>query len=116
MAKLTKRDYFVQVLALAKEYGDDAQVAFIENEIALLDKRAAAKRGKTKAQRENVAVKDAIFGILADNGDFMRAGDIQKAYDGDVAIQKITALLRQMVIAGDVERVENKKVAYFRAL
>lgn len=124
--KLTKREMFKGVLTVLETTSGDMDTTpeginpsdyidmlydGIANEIALLDKRANAKRGKTAAQKEAEGIKSDILDALEAAGKPVRVRDIAGVV-GESS-QRVTALLRQMVIAGDVIRTEDKKVAYF---
>lgn len=109
MAKITKRERFVEILAIVGEDTDLGE--FVKGEIALLDKRADAKRGKTKTQLANEDIKVDIVDVLTANG-ALRAGDIAKTLD--LAVQKITALLRQLVTEGTVVREVDGKATLFK--
>lgn len=76
-------------------------------------KRNAAKVGKpTKTQQENEGVKDAIREFLRTNPD-TRCGDVATAVG--ISGQKASALLTQLVKAGEVAKGEGpKRVTLFR--
>ena len=76
-------------------------------------KRNASKSDKpTKTQRENEGVKDAIREFLRTNPD-TRCGDIATAVG--ISGQKASALLTQLVKAGEVAKGEGpKRVTLFR--
>ena len=77
-----------------------------------------AKRGTsktpTKTQKENEGVMETILEVLADNGDRMTvtemlADDRLNGYTN----QKISALLRKLRDARKVDKIMEKKKAYF---
>ena len=77
-----------------------------------------AKRGTsktpTKTQKENEGVMETILEVLADNGDRMTvtemlADDRLNGYTN----QKISALLRKLRDAKKVDKIMEKKKAYF---
>lgn len=80
---------------------------------ASLEKRANGKRGMTATQKENVGVKAQIADFLAD-------GTIRSATEVGTAVgitnQKASALLKQMVEAGSVEKFTEKRKTFFRGL
>jgi len=104
MAKVTKRDMFVEVAGVLEGLGETALVEFIDAQVALLDKRAGAERGETKTQVENAEFKAMIVGMLDAEG--TTATDIATALD--LSVQRVSQLLRQMVLAGEVIRTEGK--------
>jgi hypothetical protein len=112
MEKITKREMFEALIDAANggEFKFTAQdvVAFAENEIALLDKKAtkAKERAATKA-----AEGDALTAVVADalTGDFQSIADIAAVVaetDGDATVSKVTYRLTQLVKAGKAEKTE----------
>ena len=112
MAKApTKREMFVQVAEFLANAGAPAeQVEFIAKQVVLLDKRANAPKGPTKTQLENEVIKRTILTALDTN---LTATEVAKAVG--VTVQKATALLKQLVEAGLVERTVDGKTALFIA-
>ena len=107
MAKVTKRDRFIEIATVLEQIEDtEALVEFIDGEIALLDKRAAKPRKPTADQIANEGLKDEIVEILGEADAGRTATEVAVALD--VSVQKASQLLRQLVIAGRVTRVEGK--------
>ena len=79
-----------------------------------LDAKASANKKPTAQQLANEATKDKITEILAaatDEG--MSATDVMNALGAEIGIQRTTALLTQMVNAGQIKRDIVKRKAYF---
>jgi len=113
VAKLTKRDQLVRISEVLANVGAPIDLSeFVLAEIARLDKRKSAPRALTATQRENIVLKQRIFGIVADADEAPRAGDIAKALD--ISVQRATALLKQLVTDNLVIRETDKKVTTFR--
>ena len=105
MARVTKTQKLEAVLAtLMATEGTEAQVAFIEAEIALLAKRAGAERKPTKGQKENVKTKVDIVLFLEGTEAGACATDVGVAVG--VSVQKASQLLKQLVEANHVTRTE----------
>lgn len=112
--KLTQRNYFEEIIALA-EANDRADLAeFAKGRIEQLDKKNSNKK-PTKTQEANVELKEVILDVLANLGQPSTVTGLMKADDvlGEQSNQKITALLRQLVESGDVVKTIEKKVSYF---
>ena len=116
--KITKREVVTMMLADENIKQNDMFVAYLENELALLTKKAENKKA-TKNQEENVGIKSAILEVLAEKGG-LRAGEVQlklKELDeekyGLISNQRVSSLLSQLVTDHKVIRVEEKKVATF---
>ena len=56
--------------------------------------------------------------MLTENGGLMTVTDVQKSCDelAELSNQRVSALLRQLKDDGKVERVEDKRKAYFKAV
>ena len=109
--KMTQKDYFNEIIALATENGRDDLVKFCEDRIEKLSRKSASKK-PTKAQVENEGIKDVILEVLAEVG-VATATAIATDPRVGVSNQKVTALLRQLKEDGKVVRSEDKGKAYF---
>ena len=113
--KMTKREMFEQI---KNSYNlTPAEVAFIDHELELLAKKNASEKKPTAQQVANEGLKSVILNVLTENGGLMTITDIQKssAELADLSNQRISAIVRQMV-GTSVERVEDKRKAYFKAM
>ena len=114
--KKTKREFYNEIMAI--EGISTEIVDFCKAEIALLDKKNA-NRKPTKAQEANEAFKTTILEVLAGTTaeTAMTASEIRKADTTLVEageVQKISALLKQLVDAGlVVKAVNGKKSAFY---
>ena len=111
--KLTKKDHFNALLALEEVKENQALVDFISHELELLTKKNSSERKPTAVQKENEGVKEIILATLTTTP--MTITDMQKANAelAELSNQKMSALLRQMVIDEKVVRTEDKKKALF---
>lgn len=114
--KLTKKDYFKELREMVEEIGRTDLVDFIDHEIELLTKKGS-KSTPTKTQVENEAIKEKIVATLVELGKYATITEIQGANPelADLSNQKISALLKQLVDNGVVNKVIDKKKAYFKA-
>lgn len=118
MEKITKRQMYTAMINFANEgsfsfdAGDgeimvvapDEIIAFAENEIALLDKKAAkAKETAAKKKTEADALTDVIAQALGE--DFEPIADIAARIEGDdVTVAKCTYRLNKLVENGIAEK------------
>ena len=86
---MTKRDVLVKAVAL--DVFTDEEKGVLQKMIDGLDKRSSKP---TKAQKENVGVKNDILAVLA---------------DGKARTAKVSALLRACVLDGKVEKIPGAK-------
>ena len=75
-----------------------------------LAKRNATPHKPTKTQVANESIKNDILGALADGA--KQCKDVASALE--LSTQKVSALLKQMVDAGTVEKYTEKRVTYFK--
>ena len=111
--KITKREVINAMLADVNVKANTTYVAYLENELALLDKKASNKKA-TKTQEENKGIKSVILDTLASIGSGT-VTDIQNANAELSALsnQKVSALIRQLVESGEVAKSTDKKKSIF---
>ena len=116
--KLTKREKF-EMIAKVKEVKENPILAeFIEHELELLAKKNSSEKKPTAVQVENEKIKTVIYEVLIENGGKMTITEMQKANTGlgELSNQKISALVKQLIADGKVEKIEEKRKAYFKAV
>lgn len=121
--RTTKREYYNILLGIEAVNSNPDLVAFIENEIDLLNKKSNSSSDKkpTARQSENAGLKEAILNYLRQN-DPATITELMKNVPELVAIENLTnqrtsAIVRQMVeIDKTVERLVEKRTAYFKAI
>lgn len=112
--KKTKRDFYNELLNLEVVKANAEQVAFIKHELELLDKKHK-KDKPTKAQEENIKIKEDIVNYLIENEKAITISELCKVPSfSNFTNQKLSALMKQLVDNGDVVRTEEKRVAYFQ--
>ena len=112
--RITNKEKFEMLKALAESADNEMLVEFCEAKIAELDRKNSKSGGHTEQQTNTI---EAIKEVLAEASEPMQCGAIFK--DARVsAVAKsatqVSGLLQQMIKAGDVERLEVKRVAYFK--
>lgn len=114
--KFTKRDHFNTLLSLSEVQANPALVEFIEHELELLAKKNTADRKPTAQQTANKAICDAILEGM-ETGKLYTITDLIKTIPAcaDLTNQRVSALVRGMLDTS-IERVEEKRKAYFRKL
>ena len=116
--KLTLTQQFEDILSIPEVANNPKRKAFIEGRIAQLAKKNASggngDKKLTATQTANLALKNEIYNTMAEDSKYT-VTDIMKlipALDG-LSNQKVNALVAQMVKEGTVERIEEKRKAYF---
>ena len=109
--KMTKRDYFTAILS--KYPLTEAEKAFVEHELELLEKKNSSEKKPTAQQVANEGIKAAIVTGMTANR-LYTVTEIQKEIPecAELSNQRISALLRQM-IGVSINRTEDKRKAYF---
>ena len=120
--KFTKRNALTLMLTLSEVKADERLVAYCENELKLLDKKnvASGEKKLTEKQTQNEAYKVAILDYLNVVAPEHKSiseiwqGVPELAENGEMTGQRISALLTQLIKAGLVVRVEEKRKAFFK--
>jgi len=112
--KITKKDMFKEVIALATENGRQDIVDFANHEIELLDRKKSSDT-KSKTQIENESIKKVIVETLTELAKFVTITELQNANEdlSQLSNQKISALLKQLVDTEVIKKQIDKKKAYF---
>ena len=118
--KMTKKEIInllIDVLIGNKEV-EDVQIFidFLTRERELLERKSSNSR-QTKTQKDNEILKGKIVETLKELNKFSTITEIQENNTelADLSNQKISALLKQLVDTNVIERVIEKKRAYFKA-
>lgn len=114
--KITKRESFTEIKGLLEELGKERLVKVMEHELELLAKKNSAEKKPTAVQIVNEGVKLVILETLANSEKMMTISEMQKVNEelGELSNQRVSALIRQLIADGKVERVEDKRKAYFK--
>lgn len=118
--KMTKKEtinLLIDVLMGDKEVEDVQMfIDFLTHERELLE-RKSTNSGQTKTQKENEILKEKIVETLKELNKFSTITEIQEKNTelADLSNQKISALLKQLVDTNVIEKVIEKKKAYFKA-
>ena len=117
--KMTKRDYFNQLLAIAEVKANAELEKFINHELELLAKKNASTSGKlTPTQEVNEKIKEGIMEcLMAESNRMFTITEMLKEFEccTELSNQRLSALVRQLKEDGKVERIEEKRKAYFKA-
>lgn len=110
--KMTKREMFEQIKANYSLTNDE--IAFIDHELELLAKKNSAEKKPTAVQVVNEGIKHAIVNGM-EVGKKYTITDLMKSIDecAELSNQRVSALVRQLVNDRVVERIEEKRKAYF---
>ena len=130
--RLTKRDFFNAILskvdmdatydiskgdATVKVSGADV-AGFLNHELELLDRKNTVDKKPTATQVANEGIKADIKAFLdAHKGEKFTVSALMKSVTSiaDASNQKVSSLVRQMVLDGQADRIEDKRKAYFTA-
>ena len=115
---MTKREKFEMLANLTEVKSNPILMEFIEHEMELLAKKNTSEKKPTAVQVANEGLKQTIMEVLMDNGGLMTVTDIQKSCEelSELSNQKVTALIRQLKEDGKVEKIEDKRKSYFKAV
>ena len=112
--KLTKAQKYGMLKELAEVKANPVLVEFIDHEIELLAKKNSAEKNPTAQQTANEGIKSAIYEGM-EKGKQYTITDLIKSIPAcsDLTNQRVSSLVRQLIDEGKVERIEEKRKAYF---
>lgn len=112
---MTKIEMFKALKEIADVKANADYTAFIDNEIALLEKRKANKSNSlTKNQKANLGIMATITATLGTLGKPVTVTELVKAIGDDTLTnQKVSALLKKLVDDNKVVKEYEKKIARF---
>ena len=116
--KMTKKDYFTTLRSIPAVQENPELVKFIDHELELLAKKNSAEKKPTAQQVENASVAEAIIAHLqAEPTRLFSITELIKEVPAcaDLTNQRVSAIVRGL-IGTSVERIEEKRKAYFRAI
>ena len=114
--KITKAQKFEMLLNIAEVKNNEMLSEFINHELELLAKKNSAEKKPTAQQTANKAIADAIVNGM-ESGRLYTITDLIKEIPecADLTNQRVSALVRG-VLDTKIERVEDKRKAYFRKI
>ena len=114
--KMTKAQMFAQIKANHNLSADE--VAFIDHELELLAKKNSSEKKPTAQQTANASIGEAIVAHLQSQPTrLFTITEIIKEVPAcaDLTNQRVSAIVRGLKDEGKVERIEDKRKAYFRS-
>lgn len=118
--KMTHKDYFTALLDMPEVMNYPGMTEFIEGRIAAIEKKASAPKKETEQDKVKDGIKSAVLTHLRENADKrFTITMLMKEVPGlpaDISNQKLTALVRQLLLAELVVKEVDKRVSYFRAV
>ena len=113
--RMTKAQKFQMLADLPAVKADPMLSEFIAHEMELLTKKNTADKKPTAQQEVNAVIKQNVLTVLAD-GKKRTVSELLKMgpdLPDTMTNQRMSALVRQMVDAGQVVRSEDKRKAFF---
>ena len=115
--KTTQKEYFAELIALAKANDRADLVEFCEGRVALLEKKSGKVSAKKTAEVD--ANTKAVYDALVAVGKAVTVTELTKTATNavkDFAPQKTSAYLKKLVDGGKATRTMDKKTALFTAV
>ena len=113
----TKAQKFQILADLPAVKADPMLSEFIAHEMELLAKKNTADKKPTAQQEANAGIKNAVLTLMQEHpNQLYTVSDLLKAVPDlpdTMTNQRMSAIVRQMVDAGQVKRTEDKRKAYF---
>ena len=114
--KMTKMQKFEILSNLPEVKNNPILAEFVAHEMELLSKKNSAEKKPTEKQTANAAIQAEVLNAMEVNT-LYTITDLCKTVPNlpeDMTNQRMSALVRQLVLNGTVERIEEKRKAYFR--
>jgi response regulator RpfG family c-di-GMP phosphodiesterase len=116
--KITKREVIEMMLADNHITNNEMWVAYLQNELELLKKKAENKKA-TKNQTENIEIKADILQVMVNMPpstateimNAVKSTDVEKY--ATITNQRVSALLKQLIEDNKVVKSVDKKVSKF---
>lgn len=110
--KMTKVEMFSAIREVVSENAE--MVAFIDDEIELISKKAASKK-PTKVQIENESFKAEILAYLTEVGKAVTIKEMQSAVGtlAELSNQKMTHLLSALIEEKKISKEYEKKTPFY---
>jgi hypothetical protein len=89
---------------------------FANHEIELLDKKNSSDKKPTKQQEKNKQLAEEVLGCMVGNN-LYTVTEMTKfpvSVENDLSASKLTSLMGMLLKENRVERIEDKRRAYFR--
>ena len=113
--KMTKREYFNALLSLDEVKANNELVDFINHELELLSKKNASEKKLTPTQKENLTIQGAILNYMEADVLYTITDLLKNVPEcAGMSNQRVSAIVRIMREEKKVERIEEKRKAYFR--
>jgi hypothetical protein len=112
--KMTKADKYNMLKAIPSVAENPILVEFLDHELELLAKKNSTDKKPTAQQVANDGLKQSIIDGM-EKGKLYTITDLIKSIPAlaDLTNQRVSALVRQL-IPNSIERVEEKRKAYFK--
>ena len=115
--KMTKAQKFALIAEIPEVKNNPVLAEFIAHEVELLSKKNSADKKPTAQQEANATIKADILGVMEANPkQLFTVSELLKKVPNlpdTMTNQRMSALVRQMVDAGQVKRTEDKRKAFF---
>ncbi len=113
-AKKAMKTYYNELLALSQVQENEELVQFINGRIAQIEKKAGSSSTKNQEQKVNEELRAKILDTM-EEGKKYTITDLQKTFDflAELTNQKVSSLMKGLKEANEVERVVEKRKAYF---
>ena len=115
--KLTKAQKFAMIANIPEVANNPMLAEFIAHEQELLAKKNSAEKKPTAQQEANATIKAGVLAVMEANPkQLFTVSELLKKVPNlpdTMTNQRMSALVRQMVDAGQVKRTEDKRKTFF---
>lgn len=116
--KTTKKEFFNILLGIEEIANNEELTNFINHEIELIEKKSSSRKTTlTKTQKENLELIEIVYEELKSFDKPMQIKELIANSEklANYSSSKVSALMTKLKNDNRVTRIEEKRVAYFKA-
>ena len=112
--KLTKFQKFEMLMDIAEVQSNEVLREFVAHEMELLANKKSAPKKPTATQKANASIVEAIVAGMEQGRAYTITEIIKEIPEcAELTNQRVSAIIRPLIVNGTIVRTEDKRKAYF---
>lgn len=112
--KLTKFQKFEMLMEIAEVQSNEVLREFVAHEMELLANKKSAPKKPTATQKANASIVEAIVAGMEQGRAYTITEIIKEIPEcAELTNQRVSAIIRPLIVDGTIIRTEDKRKAYF---
>jgi DNA-binding MarR family transcriptional regulator len=116
--KITKKQYFEEMITILTDANREDLVAVLEKEIQALDKKAIKDKERKAAKKAEDPLKDRVLAIVTEEKEISGEDIVKEINDEDVTKAKVVARLTKLVKEGIVDKavknIDKRRITVYK--